>query len=123
MNEVRVIRPADRTDTPQTAGMTREEAVIGSGFWSGFATAEPGSVSGWHHGDHDSVIYVAAGTFRVAFGAGGGKVVDAAAGDFMLIPKGVVHREENPGEEPSELVVVRVGTGDPVFNVDGPEPG
>ena len=40
----------------------------------------------------------------------------------MLIPKGLVHREGNPGGESSYLVVVRVGTGEPVFNVDGPEP-
>jgi uncharacterized RmlC-like cupin family protein len=120
---VRVIKPGDRTDTAQTAGMTREEAATGPGYWSGIVTAEPGTVSGWHHhGDHDSVVYVVSGIFRVESGADGRDVADASAGDFMLISKGAVHREINPGEETSTLVVVRVGSGEPVFNVDGPEP-
>jgi uncharacterized RmlC-like cupin family protein len=123
VSEVLVIKPTDRRDTVQTVGMSREEAVTGPGYWSGLATADPGSASGWHHhGEHDSVIYVVMGTFRVKSGAGGRDVAEAAAGDFMLIPKGVVHREENPGEDRSQLVVVRVGTGEPVFNVDGPDP-
>jgi uncharacterized RmlC-like cupin family protein len=124
MSRVRVIKPEDRTDTVQTAGMAREEAATGPGYWSGMATAEPGTVSGWHHhGDHDSVVYVVSGIFRVESGPGGREVADAAGGDFMLIPRGAVHREINPGEEPSTLVVVRIGSGEPVTNVDGPEPG
>jgi uncharacterized RmlC-like cupin family protein len=124
VSEVRVIRSTGRSDTVQTAGMTREEAITGPGYWSGVATADPGSASGWHHhGDHDSIVYVVTGMFRVKSGSGGRDIADAAAGDFVLIPKGVVHREENPGDEQSELIVVRVGTGEPVFNVDGPEPG
>jgi uncharacterized RmlC-like cupin family protein len=124
VSEVRVIRPADRTDTTQTVGMVREEAVTGEGFWSGIATAEPGSFSGWHHhGDHDSVVYIVEGTFKLEFGPGGRDTAEAQAGDFMFIPKGLVHREGNPAAESSHLVVVRVGTGEPVTNVDGPEPG
>jgi uncharacterized RmlC-like cupin family protein len=124
MSEVRVIKPGDRTDTAQTAGMTREEAFTGQGFWSGTAAAEPGGESGWHHhGEHDSLAYVARGSFRVESGPGGRRVAEAVAGDFMLIPKGLVHRELNPGEEPSHIVVVRIGSGEPVINVEGPEPG
>ena len=123
MSDVRVIKPEDRADTVQTAGMTREEAVTGPGFWSGMATAEPGTVSGWHHhGDHDSVVYVASGRFRVVYGPGGKEAAEAAAGDFMLIPKRTVHQEGNPGGETSHLVGVRVGTGEVVINVDGPDP-
>lgn len=123
MSKVVVVGPADRRDTVQTVGMSREEAVTGSGFWSGFATADPGSASGWHHhGDYDSVAYVVTGRFRVKSGPGGREVAEAGPGDFMLIPKGLVHSEENPGEDPSQLVVTRVGSGEPVFNLDGPEP-
>jgi uncharacterized RmlC-like cupin family protein len=123
MSEVRVIKPVDLTDTTQTAGMTREEAVTGQGFWSGTATAEPGSESGWHHhGEHDSVVYVTRGSFRVESGPGGREVAEAVAGDFMLVPKGLVHRELNPGDEPSHLVIVRIGSGEPVINLEGPEP-
>jgi uncharacterized RmlC-like cupin family protein len=124
VSRVRVIRAEDLSDTAQTAGMVRKEAAVGTGFWSGTAAAEPGSVSGWHHhGDHDSIVYVVDGTFRVESGPGGRDVVEAVAGDFTLIPKGVVHREANPAETPSRLVVIRVGTGEPVTNVEGPDPG
>jgi oxalate decarboxylase/phosphoglucose isomerase-like protein (cupin superfamily) len=44
----------------------------------------------------------------------------AARGDFVLIPKGVVHREGNPGTEPNEAIVFRVGEGEVLVNVDGP---
>jgi uncharacterized RmlC-like cupin family protein len=37
------------------------------------------------------------------------------------IPKGVIHRESNPGDEESVAVVVRLGAGVPVVNVDRPE--
>jgi uncharacterized RmlC-like cupin family protein len=124
VSEVVVIRPTDRGDTVQTVGMSREEAVTGPGYWSGFATADPGSASGWHHhGDYDSVAYVVTGRFRVKSGPGGREVAEAGPGDFMLIPKGLVHSEENPGEDRSQIVVTRVGTGEPVFNVEGPETG
>jgi uncharacterized RmlC-like cupin family protein len=124
VSAVRVMKPGDRADTVQTAGMAREEAFTGPGFWSGTATAEPGSVSDWHHhGDHDSVVYVVSGTFRVESGPGGRDVAEAVAGDFMLIPKETVHREINPGSETSLFALVRVGTGDPVTNVDGPDAG
>lgn len=123
MSQLQVIKPADRRDTTQTAGMVREEAFTGGGFWSGAATAEPGTASGWHHhGDYDSVVYVVEGTFVAKSGPGGRDVIEAVPGDFVMIPKGVVHREENPGENGSKVVLVRVGTGEPVFNVDGPDP-
>ena len=42
---------------------------------------------------------------------------------FLFVPKGAVHREGNPGETESHLVVTRAGTGPPVINVEGPAPG
>ena len=43
------------------------------------------------------------------------------AGDFVLIPKGVIHREGNAGAEPNDGVIVRVGEGPVTINLDGPE--
>jgi uncharacterized RmlC-like cupin family protein len=119
---VRVVRAGERTPAEPTPGLSREEALVGPGFWSGLAEAEPGSVSGWHHhGDYDTLVYVIAGALRVEAGPGGADVSEAGPDDFMLIPKGVVHREANPGDDLFTAVVVRVGTGQPVFNVDGPQ--
>jgi uncharacterized RmlC-like cupin family protein len=69
------------------------------------------------------VVYVVSGIFRVEYGPGGREVAEAAPGDFMLIPKNTVHREINTGSEASFFALVRVGNGEPVTNVDGPDPG
>jgi uncharacterized RmlC-like cupin family protein len=123
-DEVRHIPPAQRTEGDPTPGMVREQAIAVDGLWAGLVTTEAGMTSGWHHhGDHDTSIYVAAGRLRMEFGAGGAEVVEAAAGDFVLVPRGAVHREGNPAEEASQLVVVRAGSGPVVVNVDGPAPG
>jgi uncharacterized RmlC-like cupin family protein len=53
-------------------------------------------------------------------GPGGSAVVEAGPGDFLYVPKGAIHREGNPGDEESRLVVVRAGHGPAVVNVDGP---
>jgi uncharacterized RmlC-like cupin family protein len=53
----------------------------------------------------------------------GDEVLDAGPGDFLYVPPHVVHREGNPTGERSAIVVVRGGTGPPVFNVDGPVSG
>jgi uncharacterized RmlC-like cupin family protein len=43
--------------------------------------------------------------------------------DFVHVPKGVIHRESNPANRESHIVVVRAGNGPPTINVDGPQPG
>ena len=53
-------------------------------------------------------------------GPEGAEIVEAIAGDFIYVPKGMVHRESNGGTEESHLVVVRSGQGIPTVNVDGP---
>jgi uncharacterized RmlC-like cupin family protein len=121
---VLVVRAGERTPGEPTPGLSREEALVGPGFWSGLVETEPGNVSGWHHhGDYDILVYVIAGALRVEAGPGGADVSEAGPDDFLLIPKGVVHRETNPGDELFSAVVVRVGTGQPVFNVEAPETG
>ncbi|MGH2758011.1 MAG: cupin domain-containing protein [Actinomycetota bacterium] len=118
---VRRITPADREQGDPTPGMVREEAAAGEGFWSGFVRTATGSVSGWHHhGDHQSVIYVLAGAMRIDSGSAGQGTVDLGPGDFCFIPPGIVHRESNPGDVESNVVVVRAGNGPPTTNVEGP---
>lgn len=101
--------------------MVREEAISAHGLWAGLVRTEPGAVTAWHHhGDYETSIYVAVGRVRFQSGAGGSVVVDAGPGDFVHVPRGAVHRESNPGDAPSELVVVRAGRGVTTVNVDGP---
>ncbi len=122
MEAVRRIRPGERAAGHATPGMTREEAVATEGMWGGFVTTDAGMVSGWHHhGEFESAIYVLKGGARVEFGTAGGETVDAVAGDFVFVPKGAIHRESNLGDERSEFIVVRAGSGEVVINVDGPE--
>jgi hypothetical protein len=39
------------------------------------------------------------------------------------VAPGAIHRESNPTDVESQIIVVRSGTGEPVFNVEGPERG
>jgi uncharacterized RmlC-like cupin family protein len=80
-------------------------------------------VSGWHHhGAYETTIYVLSGGLRMEFGPAGGSTVEAGAGDFVYVAPGAIHRESNPADIESKIVVIRSGTGEPVVNVDGPEP-
>ena len=119
---IRVIKAGEDTgQTAQTAGILRREFVAQPGVWIGVGKTLPGVASGWHHhGDHDTYIYMLAGTGRMEFGTGGREACEAEAGDLIIVPKGVVHREANPGEVESAALVVRVGTGEVVVNVAPP---
>ena len=118
------VSPAERTEGAPTPGMNREQAVSTERMWAGFVTTDAGMVSGWHHhGEYESSIYVVSGALRMEFGPGGRDVLEAADGDFVYVASHAIHREGNPVDQPSTLVVVRSGTGDPVTNVDGPAPG
>ncbi len=116
-----LVRPQDRVPGEPTPGITREQAFAVDGMWAGHASTDAGAMSGWHHhGDYDSCIYVVSGMLRMESGPGGKLVADAAEGDFVFVPKGAIHREGNPGDAESHLVVVRAGEGPAVINVDGP---
>ncbi|MGH2355316.1 MAG: cupin domain-containing protein [Chloroflexota bacterium] len=119
---IRVIKPEQMTElTAQTSGMVRQELVSAPGTWIGITRAAPGLASGWHHhGDYDTYVYVLSGTARLEFGPAGREACDGEAGDLLVVPKGVVHREVSPAGVEAVALIVRVGSGDPVFNVDRP---
>ena len=118
----RLVRASERRrETAQTPGMEREEAVRTDRLWAGVAKTAPRTFSGWHHhGAYESVIYVMRGQLRLEFGSGGREVLDASAGDTLYVAAGEVHREGNPGEETSEVLVLRSGEGEIVVNVSRP---
>jgi uncharacterized RmlC-like cupin family protein len=118
---VRLIRASERVEGQQTPGMVREEAIADDRMWAGLVRTAPGMVSGWHHhGDFETAIYVQTSSLRMEFGPGGRETVEAGPGDFVRVAPQTVHRETNPSDRESEIVVVRAGTGVPVVNVDGP---
>jgi uncharacterized RmlC-like cupin family protein len=121
-----VVRAADqRIPNVTTPGMDRREAFDHDGVWAGTVRTSEGVITGWHvHAGHDSYIYVVSGSAVVEFGPGGRDSAVADAGDFILIPRGLVHREGTAvGSAGVEGVIVRVGEGEIVTNVDGPDPG
>jgi uncharacterized RmlC-like cupin family protein len=120
----RVIRLDEATPIPPpTAGMDRRQVFDDGERWVGWLRTEPGLSGGWHtHGERDSYIYLIRGEMRIDFGPGGRKSVTARAGDFIVNPAGMVHRETTGPGDPAEAVVVRVGPGPLTVNVEGPDP-
>ncbi len=126
MSSVRVIRAGDmQAAAATTPGMDRREAFADDAAWTGTVRTEAGVVTGWHvHSNYDTYVYVISGSARVEYGPGGTLGDDAGPGDFVLIPRGLVHREgTSAGSNGVEAVLVRVGQGELVTNVDGPDPG
>jgi uncharacterized RmlC-like cupin family protein len=118
---VRKVAADERVEGQRTPGMVREEAIATQGLWAGVVRTEAQMTSGWHHhGDYETAIYVLSGRLRMESGVGGTEIADAGPGDFVLVPRFTVHRESNPSDDESRLIVVRSGSGEAVFNVDGP---
>ena len=110
----RVVRAA-----AQTAGLRREEAFSGDDRWVGYVSTEPGEWSGWHHhGEQDTYLYMLRG--NTEFELGDGQRLPIPKGSFGHMPAGVVHRERTLPGEPGEAILVRIGPGPSVVNVDRP---
>ncbi len=117
---VQVIRGADLVDADPTPGMARSRAFEVPALWAGRVETEPGAVSGWHHHDrNETSLYVVSGVLRLEFEGYDGHL-DAGPGDFVHVPAFTVHRESNPGAQPSVAVIARAGGGVPTVNVAGP---
>lgn len=116
------IGPSDLVEIDGPPEIRRRQAFAKPRLWAGTAMTQPGLVSGWHHhGGHDTIVYILSGRLAVEFGEGGRRAVQAAAGDFLVIPSGLIHRESTPDDAPSESVVIRAGgDGPPTIEVDGP---
>ncbi|GJM05973.1 MAG: mannose-6-phosphate isomerase [marine bacterium B5-7] len=123
---VRVVRAGElSTDTPQTMGMNRAEAIsaatVGaSKIWAGTVTISPNTKTGaHHHGEVESVIYVITGLARMRWGEKLEYTAEAGPGDFIYVPPYVPHQEINAGDDtPLECVLMRSGQEAVVVNLD-----
>jgi uncharacterized RmlC-like cupin family protein len=114
------------TDTAQSSGMTRREAVsaktVGSErLWMGQAHVSPGTSSGnHHHGDSETAIYVVSGHPVFVFAQDGEEVrLTPEPGDYVFVPPWTPHREENPGDEEAVVVLARSSQEAIVVNLPG----
>jgi uncharacterized RmlC-like cupin family protein len=62
---------------------------------------------------------VLSGGLEFEYGPGRERV-SVGPGDFAHMPRGVVHRERTAPGEPGEAVLVRIGRGPAVVNVEEP---
>jgi len=91
--------------------------------WTGRITNEAGEVSGWHHhAANETYVYVIEGAITIEFGPGGTDRIEACAGDFFLVPPGVIHREMTAADVDLDAFIVRIGSEPEYVEVDGPEP-
>ncbi len=120
--------PADRlVGTGQNEQMERAIAVssrtVGSsGLYSSIVTTAPGGKTRiHHHGPCETSIYIESGRARYTWGPSGLEhALDAAAGDFVYIPAGEIHVEENASAtEPLVVVLTRNCPDSLVVYMDG----
>ncbi|MCI0438445.1 MAG: cupin domain-containing protein [Chloroflexi bacterium] len=103
--------------------MHREDLIASPQSWVGVVHTMAGLASPWHHhSDNDTYGYVISGRVRIEFGPGGKELVEVGPGEVFHVPSRVIHREVTVGLESGVGFLVRVGSGEPVVNVDGPEP-
>ena len=127
---IRIIRSGELdANTPQTAGMTRAEAIsrarVGAQkLWAGTVIVHPDAKTGpHHHGELETVIYVVRGRARFRWGDRLEFVDEAGPGDFIYVPPFVPHQELNARRDiPVEAVIVRSGQEPIVVNLDIPSP-
>ncbi len=122
------ISPDDRvTSVGQHAGMERSIAIsrptVGAErLYSSIVSTAPGDKTRiHHHGDCETSIYIVSGSARYTWGATGLEhEMTASVGDFVYIPAGEVHVEENASTtEPLVVVLTRNCPDSHVVYVDG----
>ncbi len=110
------------SNTPQTSGMTRAEAITHART----GVVQPDAKTGpHHHGELETVLYIVKGRARMRWGDRLEFSGEAGPGDFIYVPPFVPHQEINAKpDEACEAVVVRSGQDPIVVNLDmeSPEP-
>ncbi len=102
------------TDTAQTTGMRRYEAISGHrvgarDLWMGQTHVAPATTSAnHHHGTSETAIFVVSGhpVFVFADPDGTKHRIETKAGDYIYVPPFAPHREENPDPDQEAVVVI-----------------
>jgi uncharacterized RmlC-like cupin family protein len=125
------ITPADlERGTGQNADMERAIAVsastVGSReLYSSIVTTAPhGRTRIHHHGECETSIYIVSGSARYTWGPTGLEhEMSAGSGDFVYIPAGEIHVEENASASEPLVVVLSRNCPDShvVYVDDGPD--
>ncbi|WP_338694325.1 cupin domain-containing protein [Bradyrhizobium sp. 26S5] len=122
--EIGYITADKLVDGPLTPGQNRKKALEVGDLWVGechvTALDQP---SQWHHHEQfDSVMYMLSGRIRVDFGENGARSFEMGKGDYAYFPRRAIHRcQILEGGDDVRYVFVRLGKGETVVNVDGPE--
>jgi uncharacterized RmlC-like cupin family protein len=112
------VRGADLdSDTAQTSGMRRFEAISGktvgsSHLWMGRTHVAPDTSSAdHHHGEAETAIYIVSGHPVFVFADGEEEVrLETSPGDYVFVPPYAPHREENPSPDEEAVVVIARST-------------
>jgi quercetin dioxygenase-like cupin family protein len=124
MSSILVVPPGALRPAPMpTPGVVREVAFDLERAVMVRARAEARAESGWHHhGDRDVFGYLLRGRALFEFGPGGRGRAEVEEGGFFHVPRGLVHRDVNPTDEPQEFALTFVGSGPLVVNLEGAPP-
>jgi mannose-6-phosphate isomerase-like protein (cupin superfamily) len=115
-----VIPLADLTAPPeqQTQAIERLEAFSTEDRWIGYVRTTPGEWSGrHHHGERDTYFFVIRGVLEFEYGPER-KLAAVREGEFAYLPGGVIHRERTAPGVAGEAILIRLGQGPAVVNVD-----
>jgi mannose-6-phosphate isomerase-like protein (cupin superfamily) len=122
--EIGLVKSEETTLGPITPGQNRRKALQAGNLWVGecHVTALDAPSQWHHHADYDSVMYMLSGRIRVDFGENGDKSFEMGKGDYAYFPRKAVHRcQIIEGGNDVRYVFVRIGEGETVVNVNGPE--
>ena len=96
----------------EMGSISRRAAIDEPTLWAGLSTVSAGASTGWHHhGSNTTVFYMLSGSLTVEHGDEPPEIAVAEAGDFVVVPAGVVHREIVSDDGDVEAVVMRFGDG------------
>lgn len=111
MDRVRVEKVGAIGD--EKGAISRRPGIDEATLWAGLSALAAGASTGWHHhGTNTTVFYMLEGSLTVEHGDGAIETATAEAGDFVVVPPGVVHREIVSDSQSAEAVVVRYGDGE-----------
>jgi len=124
------VTPAQRQTTRgQTPDMERSIEISGQAtgsvhLYSSIVTTAPGRKTRiHHHGPCETSIYILAGRGRYTWGPSGlDESMPAQAGDFVYIPAGEIHVEENASETEPLVVVLTRNCAEPVVEYVDADP-